>query len=224
MFDAYSSTTTAPTYQTNQVNSLPAISRTAGTGRYVIPAPSGSALDIIGDMTIIAVINPASSNTATSGMHTIFSRRDASTGNPIVYELSIQGTVGGILNGSNPDLIGGLALCTSGASGFSCTGSTSALTMAAWQIVAVKIAGSTVTFYSNGTAIGSETIAAGKRPTSSTSINNTIFGIENDDSFNLYRGYLAELTVYNVSLSSGSQNSLECYLSAKYSIAIGHGC
>ncbi|MDO8429607.1 MAG: LamG domain-containing protein, partial [Candidatus Daviesbacteria bacterium] len=187
-----------PTFKTNIINSLPIV-RFDGTNDS-FNATSYSAFMNTSNFSFFAVAKTNVSNDG--GNHTILGRNHSASGGAWDFGIATNGKVNiSTWNGSGTQtqVKGATALGTS-----------------SFYIISATDDGTTRTIYLNGTQDNSGT---------GTTINDTIstpvtVGVAHGGSAELWNGDIAEVILYNRSLSSTERQTIETYLSNKYNISV----
>ncbi len=164
-----------------------------GSNDYVEIADDAT-LQIDGDITIAVTINPQVNGTD-NDWHCLIAKRG---GGASEWEMFLQNAAaGGFYNGTNPLLGGAPAWYSSLLSNYAIPNGTSVAALNTWQEVCVVVSGTTITFYINGVAVGTDTVAANTRQTNT----NPVFIGQNGGAAEYMQTKVARVLVYDRALT-----------------------
>lgn len=193
--DATSVTTERPTFQTNEINSLPVV-RFDGVNDWMQVADV-AALEMDTDSTVFLVVNLT---TGYAGP-TAFIAKDSAAASAGAYFYYADNL--GKLGVDRPFIEAGVV-------------STGGISLSTYYLVCAKVSSTTVSHYLDGTANGTDTLATGTATSQPLRIG--AFSAGSLSGFNLMD--VAEIIIYNSALSDGNRDIIEAYIAAKYALTI----
>jgi hypothetical protein len=171
-------------------------------------ASSSSSLAIVGDMSIIAAINPRTLASGRNG-HIVAKTGPSPRQNiPAPYDYNVTATVPQLLRGNGNGTVSGI--------NFGSFAATNGPSVGYPFVVGVSETGNTITHYVNGQAAGSGVLSAGFSESNDFDNGNPAYIGARSDGFNRLAGDLAELIVAASPMSSSEMAALSSYLSAQH--------
>jgi hypothetical protein len=171
-------------------------------------ASSSSSLAIVGDMSIIAAVNPRTLSGGRNG-HIASKTGPPPRGNiPAPYDYNISATAGQLLRGNGNGTVGGI--------NFGSFSGTLTPSVGYPSLVAVSETGNTVSHYLNGQSAGSGLLSGGFLEANDFDNGNPMYIGARADGFNRLAGDLSELIVASSPMSGNEMAALANYLGAQH--------
>jgi len=178
-------------------------------------ASHSSSLAILGDMSVIAVMNVRTLANGRNG-HVVAKTGPPPRGNiPAPYDYNVSATAPQLLRGNGNGTVSGV--------NFASFVGTNGPSVGYPFSVAVSETGSTVSHYVNGQAAGIGVLSGGFQESSDFDNGNPAYIGARSDGFNRLAGDLAELIVSASPISAGDVAALDSYLSARHRFVLFNG-
>jgi hypothetical protein len=180
--------------------------QTTSVTNYMV-ASSSSSLAIVGDMSIIAAINPTTLTGGRNG-HIVAKTGPSPRQNiPAPYDYNV-GTVASLLRGNGNGTVGGINLGSFAA--------TNGPSVGYPFVVGVSETGNTISHYLNGQPAGTGVLSSGFSESNDFDNGNPAYIGARSDGFNRLVGDLSELIVASSPMSSSEMAALANYISAQH--------